>query len=83
MLLLHDNMKQDDHYQKMVTKQEIYFPAGSSWIVTTDNVSHAALAGQYLLEQTFYLPVEGMKSPELSPLRILERHIGKPLVDLG
>ncbi len=67
MLHLHDTMKRDDHYQAQVEKTRIDFPAQSSWIVFTDHVSHAALSGQYLLEQTFYLPVEKMDNPEYSP----------------
>lgn len=72
MIKLHDAMKRDDHYQKTVLKQRIDFPAQSSWIVFTDHVSHAALGGQYLLEQTFYLPVNAMERPELSPFKQLE-----------
>lgn len=69
MLNLHDSMKLDDHYQQTVHKQRIDFQPHSTWIVYTDHVSHAALSGQYLLEQTFYLPVDNMENPELSPLR--------------
>lgn len=69
MLHLHDNMKLDDHYQQTLNKQRIEFPANSTWIVFTDHVSHAALSGQFLLEQTFYLPVEAMIEPNFSPLR--------------
>jgi len=72
MLNLHDSMKLDDHYQAQVEKMQIAFPAQSSWIVFTDLVSHAALSGQYLLEQTFYLPVDKMAKPELSPLHHLQ-----------
>ena len=58
----------------------IDFPAGSTWIAFTDGVSHAAMAGQYQLEQTFLLPVEAMQKPERSPLRILERIKKRALV---
>lgn len=69
MLHLHDQMKLDDNYQQTVTKQRIAFPSQSTWIVFTDHVSHAALSGQYLLEQTFYIPVNAMAKPEHSPLK--------------
>lgn len=69
MLHLHDTMKRDDVYQAQVKKMQVDFPAQSSWIVFTDHVSHAALSGQHLLEQTFYLPVDKMANPECSPLR--------------
>lgn len=67
MLQLHDRMKLDDSYQTNVEKTQVDFPSQSSWIVFTDHVSHAALSGQYLLEHTFYLPVDRMAKPELSP----------------
>lgn len=73
MLHLHDTMKLDDHYQQQLAKQRFDFPAHSTWIVFTDKVSHAALSGQFLLEQTFYLPVEAMINPSLSPLRQWEQ----------
>lgn len=53
----------------IITKQRIDFPAHSTWLVFTDHVSHAALSGQFLLEQTFYLPVDAMVAPEKSPLK--------------
>lgn len=68
MLHLHDTMKLDDAYQAQVEKIQVDFPAQSSWIVFTDHVSHAALSGQHLLEQTFYLPADKMANPECSPL---------------
>lgn len=69
MLHLHDKMKLDEQYQQTLIKQRVEFPANSTWIVFTDQVSHAALSGQFLLEQTFYLPVEAMSEPNSSPLR--------------
>lgn len=80
MLQMHDRMKKDMHYQKTVSQSEVHFPPASSWIVQTDQVSHAAMRGQHVLEQTFYLPVEAMKNPAQSPLRILERLVGCALV---
>lgn len=68
MLHLHDTMKLDDVYQAQVEKVQIDFPAKSTWIVFTDHVSHAALSGQHLLEQTFYLPADKMATPDHSPL---------------
>lgn len=80
MLRMHNRMKEDDSYQNNVPKEEIHFPPGSSWVAYTDQVSHAALAGKDLLEQTFFLPLEGLKSPFASPLKILERALKKPLL---
>lgn len=80
MLNLHDNMKANEAYQKEAAQQQICFPANSSWIVQTDHVSHAAMQGQYVLEQTFYLPVRAMQDETQSPLRILERMLMQKLV---
>lgn len=73
MLHLHDGMKLDDTYQQNIHKHRIDFPPQSTWLVFTDQVSHAALSGQFLLEQTFYLPVEAMQTPELSPFQQWQR----------
>lgn len=67
MLHLHDTMKLDDPYQQTVAKTQFLFPPESLWFVFTDLVSHAALSGQFALEQTFYLPAEGMQDPKRAP----------------
>ncbi len=79
MLQIHDRMKLDTNYQKEVRYTEVRFPPGSSWIVPTDEVSHAAISGQYILEQTFYLPITAMENPETAPLHILENLMGRCL----
>ena len=79
MLQLHDRMKADDDFQSRSPQQAIDFPAGTTWLAFTDQVSHAAMSGQYQLEQTFLLPVEAMREPERSPLRVLERITGRRL----
>lgn len=73
-LHIHDQMKLDDNYQQSVNKFAMNFKAQSTWIVFTDQVSHAALSGQFLLEQTFYLPVSAMAHPQYSPWTYWEKH---------
>ena len=73
MLQLHARMKEDEEFQRTSPQTLIDFPAGSTWLAFTDQVSHAAMSGQYQLEQTFLLPVEAMEAPDRSPLRVLER----------
>jgi hypothetical protein len=80
MLQLHDRMKADAEFQAASPQIACDFAPGSTWIAFTDEVPHAAMAGQYQLEQTFLLPVASMRHPERSPLRILERLVGRPLV---
>jgi len=79
MLGLHDLGKLDDVYQKTAPRERVDFPAGSTWVCFTDQVLHAALGGQFLLEQTFFLPVSGMEDAQRSPLRVLERLAGRSL----
>ena len=80
MLQLHDLMKADTAYQTGAPQTAFDFPAGSTWIAFTDQVSHAAMAGQYQLEQTFLLPIEAMRAPDASPLRVLERLLNRWLI---
>jgi hypothetical protein len=80
MLDLHDLAKLDDRYQERAPKRRIAFPAGAMWVVYTDSVLHAALAGQHALEQTFLLPVEAMRDEARAPVRILERITGRALI---
>jgi hypothetical protein len=80
MLQIHNKMKADLTYQQSSPQIAMAFPSGSSWIVQTDHVSHAAMSGQYVLEQTFYLPILAMKNPDLSPLRVLEKLTKQSLI---
>jgi hypothetical protein len=73
MLQLHNSMKENKQFQQSINPTDVFLPAGATWIVFTDQVSHAALAGQYVLEQTFSLSLTGMCHVERSPLNILER----------
>jgi len=73
-------MKADVEYQKSAGRTQVNFQPGTIWACYTDLVSHAVISGQFALEQTFYLPVHAMQEPQRSPLRILERRLGQPLV---
>jgi hypothetical protein len=79
MLGLHDAVKADLAYQASAPQAVHEFEPGWTWIVYTDQASHAALRGQFALEQSWHLPVQGMKRPERSPLRVLERLTGRAL----
>ena len=80
MLQLHDRMKLDLAYQSESPQRKHGFPPGSSWMVFTDQSSHAAMTGQFALEQTFHLPLDHMLDPAQSPLRILEKLLDRHLV---
>jgi hypothetical protein len=79
MLSLHDAGKLDENFQKNSPQQSIDFPPGSSWLVFTDQVLHAALGGEFALEQTFHLDVSEMAEPARAPIKVLERLSGRAL----
>jgi len=79
MLSLHDAGKLDSDFQQNSPHQKVEFPPGSCWLVFTDQVLHAALGGEFALEQTFHLDVSEMAVPDRAPIRVLERLSGKPL----
>lgn len=79
MLGIHDRMKRDTGYQARPSHLVFGFPPGSTWVCFSDQVAHAALSGQFMLEQTLHVPVAAMYAPERSPLRTLERLARRPL----
>lgn len=79
MLQLHDTMKRDEAYQREGPWLDVHFKPGSTWICFSDQVPHAAMSGQFMLEQTWMLPVSAMARPERAPVRVLERLTGRPL----
>jgi hypothetical protein len=81
MLRLHDAVKADLSYQRECPQQEVRFAPGTTWVCFSDQVMHAAMSGQYMLEQTIELPLAALYAPELSPLAVLERLAGRALVE--
>jgi hypothetical protein len=80
MLSMHDAAKGDRVYQRTAPRRTVSFPHGATWVAFTDQSPHAVVNGQCALEQTFYLPIEALADPDGSPLRILERLCGAPLI---
>jgi hypothetical protein len=80
MLGLHDSAKADGEYQQRCPQQTVRFPPGSTWLCFTDQVMHAAVSGQHMLEQTIHLPISALYDPESSPLAILQRICGRRLL---
>jgi hypothetical protein len=72
MRRLHNYMKDNDDFkQDMRGYEEIRFPPYSAWMVFTDGVSHASLAGQFALVTTIIVPREALKYPQFSPYALL------------
>ncbi len=80
MLCLQDRMKRDQRYQGEAEQAKVEFPAGSTWLAFTDQVSHAMMRGQYQLEQTFLLDFSRLHDQSTAPLDVLEKLAGRRLV---
>jgi len=79
MLHFHDWLKENSQFQSDANKSRLAFPPLATWLVFTDGVPHAALSGQYALEQTFIIPPAALAAPDFAPIRILEKLCGRPL----
>jgi hypothetical protein len=79
MLGLHDRAKADLDYQRTCAQREVRFAPGTTWICYSDQVMHAAMSGQYMLEQTTHLPLDVLYEPTRAPLAVLERLTGHAL----
>lgn len=80
MLGFHHYLKANSEFQANGRKHSFGFPPGATWITFTDQVAHAVVSGQYAVEQTFIVSLGAMKRPEKSPLAVLQRISGRPLV---
>jgi hypothetical protein len=70
MLHFHDWLKENTAFQNAKQgKEQLEFPPASTWLVFTDCVPHAALSGQFAMEQTFIIPVEALRSRRFGFLR--------------
>ena len=76
MLRLHDHLKANRKFQQAEARYRLEFPPGSSWMVFTDFVPHAALSGQFALEQTLVIGRRSMLQPEKAPICLLEKASG-------
>jgi 3-deoxy-D-manno-oct-2-ulosonic acid (Kdo) hydroxylase len=79
MLQLHDLAKGDADFQRSSPQADVSFAPGTTWVVYSDQVLHAAMGGQHMMEQTFYLDTARLQQPDSSPLHTLERQLGRSL----
>ncbi len=79
MLGLHDRAKADLAYQHECAQEIAHFAPGTTWICFSDQVMHAAVSGQFMLEQTIHLPLSALYDAKRSPLATLERLTGRTL----
>ena len=67
-------------YQRNCPQQALHFSPGTTWLCFSDQVMHAAVSGQHMLEQTIHVPTSALYLPESSPLAVLERLCGRRLL---
>jgi hypothetical protein len=80
MLQLHDRAKADAEFQRTSPQARVDFAPGTTWVCFSDQVLHAAMGGQHMLEQTFLLDAPHLAHPASAPLAILERLTGRALL---
>lgn len=80
MLRFHDYLKENRAFQQNCPKIRMEFPPLATWIVFTDGVAHAAMSGQYAIEQTLLIPPGALVNLQEAPYRILEKLVSLPLV---
>ena len=80
MLRFHDYLKENREFQQNCPKIKMEFPPLATWVVFTDGVAHAAMSGQYAIEQTLLIPPSALVTPQEAPYRILEKLVSLPLV---
>ncbi|HUN73075.1 MAG TPA: Kdo hydroxylase family protein [Steroidobacteraceae bacterium] len=51
--------------------EEIRFPPNSAWVVFTDGVSHASIAGQFALVTTVIVRRQALRQPQFAPYSLL------------
>ena len=79
MLRFHDWLKENSSFQQKSSHVRSEFPPGSSWLVFTDGVPHAALSGRFALEHTYIVPRQALVAPDVAPISVLEKLCGQEL----
>jgi hypothetical protein len=72
MRRLHNYMKDSEAFKTDSRGyEEIRFPPGSAWVVFTDGVSHASIAGQFALVTTMIVRRQALRHPQFAPYSLL------------
>ena len=79
MLHFHDWLKGNGDYQANCAKYHFDLPPGSTWLVFTDMVPHAVMAGRLAMEQTVIVARRSLANPFRAPSAILEKIAGREL----
>ncbi len=66
-------LKGNREFQKDCPKEIWEFPPHSCWAAFTDQISHSAISGSHVWEETFLIPYKTLLYPDRAPVCILER----------
>ncbi len=74
MRRMHNYMKDSEAFQTEDAGSRIVdFGPMTSWMVFTDMVGHSCISGQHMLSNTYVIPRENCRNPELTPYACLAR----------
>lgn len=68
---IHDRLKRDEAFQEGAARKIHRFPPGAVWMAMTDLCCHSFLRGSWLVDATWFLPIDACLHPELAPCKIL------------
>mgnify|MGYP006276006831 FL=1 len=70
--IVHDGLKKDDLFQEEAVRKIHHFPPGSIWMAMTDACCHSFLRGSWMVDATWFLPIEYCFHQEAAPAHLLE-----------
>jgi len=68
---IHHGLKHDEAFQESARRRLTNYAPGSAWIAMTDACCHSILRGKWLVDVTWFLPLEACLSPDLAPSNLL------------
>ncbi len=72
---MHNYMKESDAFHEDPEGMAVIrFPPKSCWLVFADMAGHSCLSGSFAMINTFMVPRENFRHPELSPWAVLNRY---------
>jgi hypothetical protein len=77
MRRFHNYMKDSPEFQETPEgHRKFAFGPGSAWMVFTDMVTHACIAGQHAFIDTFIVPLANCRHPAMAPYSLLQQAPG-------
>lgn len=68
---IHDGLKRDEKFQEETIRKIHHFPPGAVWMAMTDLCCHSFLRGGWLVDATWFVPVEYCVHQQIAPAQLL------------